>query len=510
MVNEDILEALRGISREKAVDKKLLIETLTVGLLSAARKRYATAQDVQVSFDEVTGQVRCLVFKKVVPVAIDLGGEIDLEEARKLNPRARAGDVVAVEAPIADFGRNAIQTAKQVLVQRVREAERENVFNEYLDRKGQILSGTVQQIDRGNAIVKIGKTEGIIPFRELINRDRFKIGDPVRAILMDVDKDQKGPQLHLSRTHPEFVRKLFEQEVPEIFERVVEIKAIAREPGSRTKITVVSHDDRVDPVGACVGMKGSRVQNIVKELGGERIDIVPWSADPKILVSRALSPARVLDVMYDESIKKATVVVADDQIPLAIGRGGQNARLAAKLTELQIVLVSHSQVEAQKVDKAGLGDIDLESLTKELGPKLVEKLVKSGKETLQDVMETTIEELMEIPGVGEKTAQRLLLTGAQILEERAAERNRRQKEEAEAGRGDREPDGGDGSADVDEEPVDSDLSKEASGELPEGDADAIDDDDESLEPEEMDGSNDAEDGTDGDPDPDKQTGGTAQ
>ncbi len=432
MVNDEILEALRGIAREKAVDKRLLVETLTAGLLSAAKKRYATAQDVQVNFDEVTGQIRVVVYKKVVQVAIDLGGEIDLDEARRINPKARPGDVVGVDTPTAEFGRNAIQTAKQVLVQKVREAERENVFNEYVDRKGTILSGTVQQIDRGNVIVKIGKTEGIIPHREQINRDRFKIGDPVRALLLEVDKDQKGPQILLSRTHPDFVRKLFEQEVPEIFERVVEIKAISREPGSRTKICVVSHDDRVDPVGACVGMKGSRVQNIVKELGGERIDIVPFSADPKILVSRALSPARVLDVIYDEAERKATVVVADEQVPLAIGRGGQNARLAAKLTGLAIVLVSQSQIEAQKEGEAGL-DIDLESLTKELGPKLVEKLVKSGKESLQDVMKTSIEELMEIPGVGEKTASRLLATGAQILEERAQERVRLEREREAAG-----------------------------------------------------------------------------
>jgi N utilization substance protein A len=421
MVNDEILEALRGIAREKAVDKRLLVETLTAGLLSAARKRYATAQDVKVNFDEVTGQIRVLVRKKVVQVAIDLGGEIDLEDARKNNPRIRPGDFVDVEVPTGEFGRNAIQTAKQVLVQRVREAERENVYNEYIDRKGQILSGTVQQIDRGNVIVKIGKSEAIIPHRELINRDRFKIGDPVRALLIDVDKDQKGPQIHLSRTHPDFVRKLFEQEVPEIFERVVEIRSIAREPGSRTKICVVSHDDRVDPVGACVGMKGSRVQNIVKELGGERIDIVPFSADPKILVSRALSPARVLDVVFDERTMKATVVVADEQVPLAIGRGGQNARLATKLTGVGIVLVSQSQVDAQKEHEAGIPDIDLESLTKELGPKVVEKLVKGGKETLQDVMKTSIDELMEIPGIGEKTASRVLALGAQILEQKALE-----------------------------------------------------------------------------------------
>lgn len=430
MVNEDILEALKGIAREKAVDRRLLVETLTVGLLSAAKKRYATAQDVEVNFDEVSGQIKVIVHKKVAEVALDLAGEIDLEDARRIEPRARPGDVVGVEVETSEFGRHAIQTAKQVLVQRVREAERENVYNEFIDRKGQILSGSVQQVDRGNVIVKIGKIEGIIPFRELINRDRFKIGDPVRALLIDVDKDQRGPQVHLSRTHPDFVLKLFEQEVPEIFERVVEIRAIAREPGSRTKICVVSHDDRVDPVGACVGMKGSRVQNIVKELGGERIDIVPFSGDAKILVSRALSPARVLDVVFDEVNRKATVVVADEQVPLAIGRGGQNARLAAKLTGLAIVLVSQSQIEAQKESESGAPEIDLEELTKELSPRIVEKLVNAGKETLQDVMKTSIDELMEIPGVGEKTASRVLAIGAQVLEQKALE-IQQQKEAAE-------------------------------------------------------------------------------
>lgn len=496
MMNDEILEALKGIAREKAVDKNLLVETLTMGLLSAARKRYATAHDVQVNFDEVTGEIKVIVEKKVVPVAIDLAGEIDVEEARKIDPRARAGDVVGVEVPTAEFGRNAIQTAKQVLVQRVREAERENVYNEFIDRKGQVLSGTVQQIDRGNVIVKIGKTEGIIPHREQINRDRFKIGDPVRAYLLEVDKDQKGPQIHLSRTHPEFVRRLFEQEVPEIFERVVEIRAISREPGSRTKICVVSHDDRVDPVGACVGMKGARVQNIVKELGGERIDIVPYSADMKILVSRALSPARVLDVIYDEPNEKATVVVADEQVPLAIGRGGQNARLAAKLTGVAIVLVSQSQVDAQKEQDVGVPDVDLESLTKELGPKVVEKLVNGGKETLQDVMKTSIDELMEIPGIGEKISSRVLAVGAQILEQKALEiqKEREEKAVAEAAE-ETDAEDTDEAADSDEseataeeaveEPVDTDASDsdDADGEPAAAEASEQDQSEEEEEPE---------------------------
>jgi transcription termination/antitermination protein NusA len=424
MATDEILEALRQIAREKSVDPKMLFETLRLGVLTAAKKRYATAADVQVTFDEGNGRIRVLVHKKVVPVAIDLEGEIDLEEAEAMVPGVKINETVPVEVPVAEFGRNAIQAAKQVLVQKVREAERGNVAAEYTSRKGTILSGTVSQVDRGSVIVKIGRTEGIIPPKELIFRDRFRIGDPVRSLLKIIDENQKGPMLILSRTDPEFVRRLFENEVPEIFERVVEIRDIAREAGSRTKITVVSHDDRVDPVGACVGMKGSRVQAIVRELGGERIDIVPFSPDPKILISRALSPARVLDVALREGEEHlAVVVVSDDQLMLAVGRrGGQNVRLAQKLTGWNIELKTNTQVDLEQGGGSTLPAIELEELTRELGPKMVEKLIKAGKETLQDVLRTSAEELMEIPGIAEKTATRLLGLARQILEERASGR----------------------------------------------------------------------------------------
>lgn len=419
MATEEILEALKVIAREKSVDRQLLVETLRLGLESAANKKFASAAAVDVRFDELSGEIKIRVHKKVVHVAINLEGEIDLEEALKLDKHARLGSTVPVEVPIHELGRAAIQAAKQVLVQRVREAERENVFNEYADKTDQVVSGSVSQVDRGSVIVKIGRTEAIIPHREVINRDRFKIGDPVRALLIEVDKSQRGPQLILSRTNPEFVRRLFENEVPEIFERVVEIRDIAREPGSRTKISVVSHDDRVDPVGACVGMKGARVQAIVRELGGERIDIVPWSPDPKIFVSRALSPARVVNVIVHEEERRVTVVVPDDQLSMAIGTRGQNARLAHKLTGYAIDLRSQSQMQATG-DTDGAPDVELEELEKELGPRTVERLMKAGKETLQDVMRTSVDELMAIPGIGEKTASRLLSLGGQILEERLA------------------------------------------------------------------------------------------
>jgi len=419
MATEQILDALKLISREKSVDRQMLVETLQAGLLSAAKKKYAAAADVEVRFDELSGEIRVRVHKRVLHVAMDLSGEIDYDEALAIDPLARVGSTVPVEVPIAEMGRNAIQAAKQVLVQRVREAERENVYEEFIDKLGQVVSGTVSQVDRGSIIVKLGRTEAIVPPREVINRDRFKIGDPVRAVLVEVDRNQRGPQLVLSRTHPDFVRRLFENEVPEIFERVVEIRDIAREPGSRTKISVVSHDDRVDPVGACVGMKGSRVQAIVRELGGERIDIVPWSADPKVFVSRALSPARVLDVEVDETERRVTVVVGDDQLSLAIGTRGQNARLAHRLTGYAIDLRSQSQMQASTGEAGGVKEIELEDLEKDLGPRTVERLIKAGKETLQDVMRTSVDELMAIPGIGEKTASRLLSLGGQILEERA-------------------------------------------------------------------------------------------
>jgi transcription termination/antitermination protein NusA len=423
MATDEILDALRQISREKSVDPKMLVETVRLGILTAAKKRYATAADVQVAFDEGNGRIKVLVHKKVVPVAIDLEGEIDYDEAAAMVPGVKINETVPVEVPVVEFGRNAIQAAKQVLVQKVREAERGNVAAEYAGRKGTILSGSVSQVDRGSVIVKIGRTEGIIPPKELIFRDRFRIGDPVRALLKVVDENQKGPMLILSRTDPEFVRRLFENEVPEIFERVVEIRDIAREAGSRTKITVVSHDDRVDPVGACVGMKGSRVQAIVRELGGERIDIVSFSPDTKILISRALSPARVLDVSLRETEdeKFALVVVSDDQLMLAVGRrGGQNVRLAQKLTGWNIELKTNTQVDLEHGGGSALPDIELEELSRELGPKMVEKLIKAGKETLQDVLRSSPEELMEIPGIAEKTATRLLGLARQVLEERAS------------------------------------------------------------------------------------------
>jgi N utilization substance protein A len=340
--------------------------------------------------------------------------QMSVEEARRHrgHEKAQAGDVLTFPLSIAEFGRNAIQTAKQVLIQRVREAERDKVFKEYSDKIGTLVRGVVQQVDRGNVFVKLDHSEGLLPAREQIPRSYHRQGDYVRAVVINVDRAAKGPQVILSRTHPDFLRRLFESEVPEISESIVEIKAVAREAGMRSKISVYSTDPRVDAVGSCVGLKGSRVQSIVRELGGERIDIVPWSADPTVFVSRALAPARVMDVRVQEADKRMVVVVADDQLSLAIGKGGQNARLAARLTGWKIDLISKTdEKKRQELERANR--VDVEKL--ELGEATTEKLISAGIETLQDLLGTPFERLVEIPGIGEKTAEKVLAQANEYL-----------------------------------------------------------------------------------------------
>ncbi|MCK4414474.1 MAG: transcription termination/antitermination protein NusA [Candidatus Eisenbacteria sp.] len=427
-MTSEIIEALTIIAKEKGVDPEYLLETLEAGLLTAAQKKYRRAAHVEVEVDQASGEIAITVHMRVTRLAWDSTCEIDLEEARKIESDVREGDVVPVEVPVAEFGRNAISAVKQSLVQHVREAERKNVYEEYVRRVGQILTGTVQQVDRGSIILRLGGAEGIIPPEENIRRDRPKIGDHLRALLINVDSNARGPQVIFSRTRPEFVLKLFEQEVPEVYEGIVEIKGIARDAGARTKVAVVSHDDRVDPVGACVGVKGSRVQNIVKALGGERIDIVALSSDPLILVSRSLSPARVLSVSFMGDPKTVRAVVPDDQLSLAIGKNAQNVRLAGQLCDLEIQLVSQSQQASLEGGPEG-EQLELESLTKELGPKLVERLIRAGKETLQDVLESPVEELMAIPGIGEKTASKLVTVGAMLLDKWNADRQQPEEPE---------------------------------------------------------------------------------
>ncbi len=423
------------IAREKSVDKATVIDTLVAGLLSAGRKRFGLDAKLDVAFDEPTGRIVMKLTRVVVEDADDAGLEIDLSEAQAADENAVLGQELTTELTLEDLGRNAISAAKQVLVQKVREAERERIYVDYHDRVGEMVRGTVQQVDRGNIYVKLERSEAILPPREQIARDRFHQGDHIKAYIIAVDKAARGPQVVLSRTHPEFLRRLFEAEVPEVAEKIIEIKGISREPGSRAKISVVSNDDKIDPVGACVGIKGSRVQAIVRELGGEKIDIMPWSADPVVFVTRALSPAKVIEAQVIEAEQKVLVTVADDQLSLAIGKGGQNARLGARLTGWKIDLISKSERERQR-EFERRARIDIEDL-EGAGPKLVEKLIREGIETVQDLLKTPFEQILAIQGIGEKTAEKLLEEARALQERRnqelAEEAARAQAEAAQAG-----------------------------------------------------------------------------
>jgi transcription termination/antitermination protein NusA len=423
-MNYELMEAMAQIAREKSVDKSILVETLEAGLLSAGRKRFGPNANIEVHFEDASGRIVMRLRRTVVEDADDLGLEVDLAEARAMEPDIRIGQELVQDLSLEELGRNAIAAAKQVLVQRVREAERERIYEDYHDRVGEMVRGTVQQVDRGNIYVKLDRSEGVLPPREQIARDRYHQGDHIKAYIIAVDKLARGPQIILSRTHPEFLRRLFEAEVPEVAEKIIEIRGIAREPGSRAKVSVLSNDDKIDAVGACVGIKGSRVQAIVRELGGEKIDIVPFSHDAVVFVTRALSPAKVLEAQVVDTEQKILVTVADDQLSLAIGKGGQNARLAAKLTGWKIDLISKSERERQREFERKVR-IDIEELTG-AGPKLREKLIREGIETVQDLLKTPLTELLAIQGVGEKTAEKLL----EEAKELEAKRNRELAEEA--------------------------------------------------------------------------------
>ncbi len=414
-MNHELSEALAQLIREKSLDKELVAETLEAGLLSAARKKLGPTAEIEVSVDVDAGKIEMSVSKKVTTRVNDPACEITLAEARKMNKDIKRGEVLPVQLSVVEFGRNAIQAVKQVLVQRVREAERERIYNEFQGRIGEIVRGTVQQVDRSSVIVKLERTEGILPSKEAMPRDRFRHGEYVRSCILSVDKSTKGPQVTLSRTHPDFLKGLFAGEVPEVADGTVEIKSVAREAGNRSKICVVSNDEKVDAVGACVGVKGSRVQAVVRELGGERIDIVPWSGDPVIFVTRALSPAKVIEAKPCEEEGRIEVVVADDQLSLAIGKGGQNARLAARLSGWKIDLVSLSQKEILVAEEQALR-VDVENV-KGITAKLAEKLLKAGVESAQDIERLGNEGLLAIPGVGAKTAEKLLTVAGDAIAE---------------------------------------------------------------------------------------------
>jgi N utilization substance protein A len=405
-MNYEILEALGQITKDKNIDMDFVIESLEAGLMLAAKKKFGYTDNIKIEVDRKSGDIRIVAVKKVVKEVTDPNTEIVLSEAKEIDPKVKSGGDIEVGVGFGEFGRNAIIAAKQILIQKVREAERERIYEEYKDKIDTIVTGGVQQIDKGHLIVNLGKAEGIIPPKEQIPKERYRQGDRIKALILDVQKTAKGPQIVLSRANTNFLKKLFELEVPEIYERIIEIKAVAREPGERSKMAVSSIDNRVDPVGACVGVKGVRVQSIVRELSSERIDIIPWSPDPETFATRALAPAKVVHIDTNHDDNSMTIVVEDDRLSLAIGKAGQNARLAAKLTGWKINILSESEYREQ---------IKLESQLKiyltelpGVGKKLKEKLMEKGIDTIQDLAQSKIEDLTEIEGIGEKKATSLI------------------------------------------------------------------------------------------------------
>ncbi|MEW6770555.1 MAG: transcription termination factor NusA [Bacillota bacterium] len=344
-MNTELLRALRDLEKERGISFELLLSVIESALLSAYRKNFGSVQSARVDIDRESGECRVFAQRLVVEEVTDPRVEISLAEAKEIDPRYEPGDVVETEVTPRDFGRIAAQTAKQVVVQRIREAERNMVYETFASREGDIITGTIQRVEQRHVYIELGKTEAVLPPSEQMPGERYRQGDRIRAYILEVRKTTKGPQIIVSRTHPGFLRRLFELEVPELQEGIVELKGVAREAGMRSKIAVYSRDPNVDPVGACVGPKGTRVQAVVNELRNEKIDIIRWDPDPSRFVAEALSPAKVVAVEIWEDEKIARVIVPDNQISLAIGKEGQNARLAAKLTGWKIDIKSESQME---------------------------------------------------------------------------------------------------------------------------------------------------------------------
>jgi N utilization substance protein A len=407
-------EAFNDLIREKRIDKKVLMETLAAGFTSAVRKKLGATAEVEVAEDG-RGNIELYLLKTVVDEVADPTSEIPLSEAIEFDDETKVGDQVKIYMPFTEFGRNAIQIAKQILTQKLREFERDRTFEEYKNRVGEIVSGSVQQIDRNGILVNLGNAEASMPKKEQIRRERYSQGSSIRACIMKVDKEAKGPMITVSRTSPEFLKKLFAQEVPEIYEGIIEVKSVAREAGGRSKIAVYSRDDRVDAVGACVGMKGSRVQAVVNELSGERIDIVPWSDEISSFVNRALSPAKISGVRANSERKSVLVVVEEDQLSLAIGKEGQNVRLASKLTGWQIDLTTSRELEQRERLQEHL-TMSIEEMVG-VTPKIAERLKAAGITTVQKLMKASEEDLLELPGLGPKTVAKLKETAAGTIKE---------------------------------------------------------------------------------------------
>jgi N utilization substance protein A len=405
-MNRELIMVIEQLGREKGIDKEILFEALESALLSASRKSLGPADNVRIHIDRKTGEMRAYARRKVVAEVADPKLEISLEEAKALNPEAELDDELELEQerPPQDFGRIAAQTAKQVILQKVRDAEREGIYSEFAGKEGQILRGVVHRIEKRSVILEIGKAEAILPEREQIPGERYNPGDRVRAFVLEVRRSAKGPQITLSRTHPGYLARLFETEIPEIQEGIVVVKATAREAGERAKVAVASTKRDVDPIGACVGLRGTRIQVISRELRGEKIDIIEWSHDPATFVARALSPAKVSSVTIateegSEAPPAALVIVPDNQLSLAIGKKGQNARLAAKLTGMRIDIKSEGEVESERAD----AEAARAALTRVAGaPELVEALEQAGFGSPRAILDAGRDALRALPAIGDR------------------------------------------------------------------------------------------------------------
>jgi len=350
-MNRELISVIDELGRQKGIEKSRVIGAIEAALQVAAKKRFGQAENIQVEIDPKTGEISVVSKKTIVDAVINPKTEVSLQEARQFDTEAEVGDEIGSLIEMNDLGRIAAQTAKQVIFQKVREAEWEAVQKEYSTRQGDLVNGIILGVERRNYLVDLGKTEAVLPIQEQIPRETYRCGDRVKAMLLEVRRTPKDVQVILTRSHPQFVSKLFELEVPEVLEKIVEIKSIVREPGDRTKIAVTSREKAVDPVGACVGIKGSRVQAVVRELRGEKIDIITWTSDPRVFIAEALNPASIEKVGVDEEKKSALVVVADSQLSLAIGKNGQNVRLAARLTGWKIDIISSTEYEKEKAER---------------------------------------------------------------------------------------------------------------------------------------------------------------
>ncbi|KRT71038.1 MAG: transcription elongation protein nusA (N utilization substance protein A) (L factor) [candidate division NC10 bacterium CSP1-5] len=413
----NLIQVIEQIGREKGIEREVLIDAVGAAILSASRKTLGAVSDLRVDFDQASGRFVLCTVKTVVEEVTNPRSEIALEEARRQQPELKLGDEFRIEVQPRGFGRIAAQTAKQVIIQRVREAERDSIYHSFKNREGELITGVVQRVVNDNVIVNVGKAEAILPPREQLSREEYRAGDRIRAYIVEVKKGSRGATVLVSRSHPGMLLRLFEVEVPEIAEGIVEIKAVAREPGERAKIAVVSRDSNVDPVGACVGYRGSRVQVIVRELGGEKIDIIPWRDNPADFVRHALAPAEVASVLVDEASHTLQVIVADEQLSLAIGRRGQNARLAAKLVGWKVDIKSRTELAREAEEKAKRARAAVEGLAQVpgIGPKMVERLVDAGFNTLERLQQASGEDLMAVKGIGPKTAATILAAIQDLL-----------------------------------------------------------------------------------------------